>query len=189
MIGISHAQPRTTQIKVLNPGFEDLVLNCSPSTIDGGGCWAGAIPAWYPGWFNTGSGGTFKPGPNQFPGGVPGGVNCGYVGTVLGGTGGIFQALNATLQANTTYILRVSIGHRADEVFTGYAASLLAGGVEIASDNTLNPAPGTFVEDTITVGTGPTPPLLGQLLAISIKSVGSQGQVDIDNISLTAITP
>ena len=101
--------------------------------------------------------------------------------------GGIFQPLNATLQANITYVLRVSIGHRADEVFTGYAASLVAGGFELASDNTLNPALGTFVEDTITYTTGPTPALLGQILAISIKSVGLEGQVDIDNVSLTAI--
>jgi hypothetical protein len=80
------------------------------------------------------------------------------------------------------------IGHRADNVFTGYQASLLAGGIEIASDNTLNPAAGTFLEDTITVSIGTTSPLLGQVLAISIKSVGDQGQVDIDNVSLTAIS-
>jgi hypothetical protein len=185
--GLSYAQ-HSTQIPIVNAGFEALVLNCSPSSIDSGGCWNAADPGWQPEWFNLGSGGTFRPGPNQFPGGVPGVVNCGYVGTVAEGTGGIFQALSATLQANTTYILRMYIGHRADNVFTGYQASLLAGGIEIASDNTLNPAAGTFLEDTITVSIGTTSPLLGQVLAISIKSVGDQGQVDIDNVSLTAIS-
>jgi hypothetical protein len=64
----------------------------------------------------------------------------------------------------------MSIGHRADEAFTGYVASLLAGGIEVASDDTLNPAAGTFVEETITYNTGPSPALLGQFLAISVKS-------------------
>jgi hypothetical protein len=179
--GTSYSQT-TTQIPIFNAGFEALVLNCDP----GGGCWNGAIPGWQPDWFNTGSGGTFKPGPEQFPAGVPGGVNCGYAGTEPGGLGGIFQALTATLQANTTYILHVSIGHRADEAFTGYVASLLALSVQVASDNSLNPAPGTFLEDTITYATGTAPALLDQRLAISIKSVGT-GQVDVDNVSLTAI--
>jgi hypothetical protein len=187
MPGTFYAQ-QTTQIPVLNAGFEALVLNCSPSTIDEGGCYNGAIPGWLPGWFNAGAGGTFRPGPNQFPGGVPGGVNCGYVGILAGETGGIFQALNATLQANTTYILHMSIGHRADVPFTGYVAALLAGGIEVASDNTLNPAAGTFVEETITYKTGPTPALLGQLLGISVKSGGAGGQVDLDNVSLTAVS-
>jgi hypothetical protein len=75
---------------------------------------------------------------------------------------------------------------RADEAFTGYVATLLAGSISVASDNSLNPAAGTFLEDTITYSTGPTPVLLrGQLLAISIKSVAT-GQVNIVNVSLTA---
>lgn len=178
----SYAQQRTTQIPIFNAGFEALKLNCEP----GGGCWNGHVPGWSPDWFNNGGYGTFKPGPDQFPGGVPGGANCGYVGA-NSSPGGVFQLLDATLQANTTYILRVSIGHRADEVFAGYVASLMAGSIQIAFGNSLNPPAGTFLDDTITYQTGPTPVLLGQRLAIAIKSVADFGQVDIDNVSLTAI--
>jgi hypothetical protein len=98
--------------------------------------------------------------------------------------GSIFQTVGATLQANTTYTLTLSVGHRADEAFTGYVATLLAGSVAVAYDDSLNPAAGTFVEDTITYTTGATPALRGQLLAISIRSVGT-GQVNIANVALT----
>jgi hypothetical protein len=108
-----------------------------------------------------------------------GGSACGYAVT-----GAIFQTLPATLQPNTTYILQFSVGHRADEAFTGYVASLLAGSIDVASDNSLNPAAGTFLEDTFTYTTGPSPAERGQILAISIKSVGT-GQVNVANVSLT----
>jgi hypothetical protein len=119
----------------------------------------------------------------MYPAGIPGGTNVAF----LQGDAGIFQTLGVTLQANTTYILRLWVGHRADEAFTGYMATLLAGSIAVAADNTLNPAAGTFLEDVIVYKSGPTPSLLGQLLAVTIKGTGS-GQVNIDNVSLTAIS-
>jgi len=59
--GLSYAQPKIRQIPVLNPGFEDFVLNGTPSTIEGGGCWNAENPGWQSQWFNLGSGGTFRP--------------------------------------------------------------------------------------------------------------------------------
>jgi hypothetical protein len=181
VFGTAFAQGTT--IPILNPGFEADVLNCAPSEA----CYNAEVPAWLPGWFNGGDSGTIKPGPAQYPGGVPGGVNVAFLGGSACGyavTGAIFQTLPATLQPNTTYILQFSVGHRADEAFTGYVASLLAGSIDVASDNSLNPAAGTFLEDTITYTTGPSPAERGQILAISIKSVGT-GQVNVANVSLT----
>jgi hypothetical protein len=131
--------------------------------------------------------GLFKPSTEQFPNGVPGGTNVAYLGrgqnTIQ--TGSILQTLGATVQANTLYTLRLSVGARADIGFTGYSAALLAGNVTLAYDNTLNPAPGTFLTDVIVYKSGAAPAQLGQRLQILIKSAGT-GQVDIDDVSLTA---
>jgi hypothetical protein len=73
-----------------------------------------------------------------------------------GGTGAIFQTLAVTLRANATYTLRLSVGNRADQAsFTGYVATLLAGSVPIAFDDSLAPAPGTFLQDVIVFKSGP----------------------------------
>jgi len=171
-------------IPIVNPGFEADVLTCSAG-VD---CFqSSVIPGWLPDWFNGGYSGTFKPGPAEYPLGIPGGVNVAYLGrspSPFPISGGIFQALSATLLPNTTYTLTLNVGARADEPFTGYVATLLAGGMPIAIDDTLKPAPGTFLEDVMVYKSGPTL-LVGQLLAISIRSVGT-GQVSIDNVSLTA---
>jgi hypothetical protein len=169
------AQEVTTPIPILNAGFEADVLTCAP----GGNCFNTAVPGWLPAWLPGGFAGTIKPGTAQYPGGVPGGVNVGFLGNGAQNRV-IFQTLGATVQANTVYILKLSVGHRLDEAFTGYLATLLAGSVTVASDDTLNPAAGTFLEDVIVYESGPTPALLGQLLAISIRSIGT-GQVNIDN--------
>jgi hypothetical protein len=57
-------------------------------------------------------------------------------------TGSILQTLGATVQANTTYILTLSIGARADYPFTGYLAALMAGNVILASRNAATPVGG-----------------------------------------------
>lgn len=67
--------------------------------------------------------------------------------------------------------------------FTGYMAALMAGNVVLASDNTLSPAPGTWLTDVIVLKTGAARPQLGQPLQIFVKSFGT-GQVD-DDVSLT----
>jgi hypothetical protein len=100
-------------------------------------------------------------------------------------TGSILQTLGATIQANTKYILRLSVGAAATYPFTGYNAALMAGNVTLAHDDTLSPAPGTFLTDVIVYNAGTTPPQLGQPLQIFVQSKGS-GQVDIDNVSLSA---
>jgi len=182
MPGMSHAQGTPMPIPIGNPGFEADVLDCIPSEF----CYNAAVPGWLPNWFNGANSGTIKPGAAEYTCGEPRGVNVACLGGPSA-VGGIYQTVSATLQANTIYTLHMSIGHRADESFTGYVASLLAGGVEVASDDSLSPAPGTFSEETNTYKTGATPILLGQLLSISVRSIGT-GQVDVDNVSLTALS-
>jgi len=177
LVATAFAQKTVTTIPILNPGFEDDVLACA-----GVDCDAAPLTGWLCGPYA----GVFKPGTAQFPHGVPGGTNVAYLGrgnTTI--TGSILQTLGAAVQPNTTYVLQLSVGARADYAFTGYIASLMAGNVTLASDNSLTPAPGTFLTDVIVYESGAAPPQLGQRLQILVKSIGA-GQVDIDNVSLTA---
>lgn len=146
-----------------------------------------AIIPKYPSWLPGGFAGTIKPGTGQYPGGIPEGANVAFLGEPPTSAGSISQTLTATLQANTKYTLRLSVGHRADEAFTGYIATLVAGGVTIAFDGSLSPPAGTFLEDVIVYEARPSPLLLGQPLTISIQSLGT-GQVNIDAVSLNACT-
>jgi hypothetical protein len=142
--GTAAAQRTAIPIPILNPGFEEDELFCSP-----GLCYQlGAT-----GWIVGPQSGTFKPGTTQFPGGVPGGVNVGYADNVHS-TGSFLQTLGALLRPNTTYTLTLSIGQRADLAMTVYTS-------------------------------GANPPEVRQALQILVKSVGT-GQVDFDNLSLTA---
>jgi hypothetical protein len=162
-------------IPLLNPGFEDDVLSCAP-----GNCYAAGSTGWVVGPVS----GTFKPGPAQYPSGVPEGTNVAGFGN-FSSTGSILQTTGTVLRANTTYVLKLSIGQRADVPFTGYVASLMAGNVTLASDNSLLPAPGTFLTDVIVFRSGPYPLLVGRPLQILVKSVGT-GEVDVDKVSLEA---
>ncbi|HXM45825.1 MAG TPA: hypothetical protein VN924_31605 [Bryobacteraceae bacterium] len=179
LVGTVFAQKTATTIPIVNPGFEDDVLAC------GAGVDCDASPL--TGWLCGPDAGVFKPSTAQFPNGIPGGTNVAYLGRGLNTiqTGSILQVVGATVQANTTYTLKLSVGARADVGFTGYSAALLAGNVTLAYDNSLAPAPGTFLTDAIVYNSGAAPPQLGQRLQILVRSVGT-GQVDIDNVSLTA---
>jgi len=163
------------QIPLLNPGFEEDVLGCGP------GCSEVSIT----GWLCGPSSGTFKPAAAQFPGGVPSGVNVAFVGNAYS-TGSIMQVAPVHLSANNTYTLKLSIGHRADYAFTGYFAALMAGNVVLAYDSSLNPAPGTWMEDVIVYKSGNNPPQYDQPITIFIKSLGT-GQVEIDDVLLTDV--
>jgi len=167
-------------IHVVNPGFEIDELFCTASND----CAQYAVTGWMVG----PASGFYKPGTAQFAGGAPGGSNVAFIGgdeLSSSATGSISQTLIATLTPNTTYTLKFSIGSRADYPITGYLAALTVGGVPVATDNTVLPAPGTFLQDTVVYKSGPSPLLIGQPLGIFIKSVG-HGQVDVDDVALTA---
>jgi hypothetical protein len=168
-------------IAVSNPGFEDLVL----SGPGGAGNFAlDNIPSWTVTSVPNQTA-TFKPGTAQFPGGVPEGVNVAAVGNTT--TGSISQSLAALLAANTTYTLMVDVGVRLDFPSSSYLIELIANGVTLASDSSLNPAAGTFLTDTISYSSDSNPAQLGQNLEIRLSSTSPNGgQVDYDDVRLSA---
>jgi hypothetical protein len=172
------AKAQEVQIPILNPKFETDVLTCSP----GSNCNQYGITGW-----TTGPGtGVFKASTTQYPGIAP---STGLYLATIGNSsisGSIFQTLGATVQANTTYVLTVEVGARADYVFTGYVASLMAGNVVLASGHRATPVGGTLVTEVVAYESGATPAQLGQPLQILITSTGD-GQVNIAGVGLTAI--
>jgi hypothetical protein len=163
-----------TSIRVANPAFDDDEIFCD-------GCYYPAITGWAVG----PNSGVQKSSTTIFPGGLPGGsTNFAYVGNA-NSTGSITQVLAETVRANHTYTLKMSLGQQLGIGFPSYVAALgAANGATLASDSSLNPARGTFLEETIVYNSGSNPPQAGLPLVIFVKSYGV-GQVDIVNVSLT----
>jgi hypothetical protein len=161
-------------ITVFNPLFEDDTLNCSP-----GNCSSTNITGWLVGPQTV----LQKMSTSQYPNAPVGGLYVAAIGD-SSATGSILQTLGVTVQANTTYVLKLGVGARADYPFTGYLASLMAGNVTVASGHSATPVGGSFVFDVIEYSSGAAPAQLGQPLQIFVKSVGA-GQVDVAAVSLT----
>jgi hypothetical protein len=171
------AQETAVPIPILNPKFDMDVLTCSP----GYDCYGNAGIT---GWICGPTVSVQKMSTAQYPNAPSTGLTVGAIGNTTG-SGSILQTVGATVQANTTYILTVEVGARADYVFTGYAASLLAGNVTLASGHKATPVGGTFLTEVVVYESGATPAQLGQPLQILITSTGD-GQVDVAGVSLTA---
>lgn len=156
------------------------------------------------------------PGSAFFPGGPAQGLRAAlvYLAGPEGGEAGLQQTLAATLQPDTQYVLRVTVGNIASGVsapgssdgggifynlggFPGYRIDLLAGSTVLASDNNSlgdSLADGTWgqtglVFDSPAAAAG----LFGQPLTIRLVNLalpGSAGlpgiEVDFDNVLLTA---
>lgn len=121
-------------IPILNPKFVVDTLQCAA----GASCYQLGIT----GWLDGPSTALFKAGTAQFPGAPPGGLYVAAIGNVnVQATGSILQTLGATLKANTTYTLKVTVGARLDYPFKGCVAALVAGNVTLASGNSPTPAP------------------------------------------------
>ena|SRR5579871_1676643 len=175
--GIAFAQEAATSIPILNPQFDWDRLSCT----------AGELTCWVPGatgWLVGPQTGPEKVSTTQYPSAPPEGLYVmaiGYTNT----TGSMLQTLGVTLQAKTAYALKITVGARADVPFTGYVASLMAGNVTLAFDDSVIPSPGTFATDLIVYNSGATPAQMGKPLQILVKSLGT-GQVNVANVSLTA---
>ena len=172
--GVLSAQTPVS-IPIFNPIFQDDTLSCSPS----GGCAYFSITGWVVGPETY----VQKMSPTQYPTAPVDGLYVAAIGN-SSATGSILQTLGVTVQANTTYILTIGVGARADYPFTGYLASLMAGNVTVAASHSATPVGGTFVSDVIEYKSGATPAQLGQPLQIFVKSVGT-GQVDVAKVTLT----
>lgn len=155
-------------IVVDNPSFEDPVLG------DNG--FVGFAPEWV-----VVNSGTFNPLVPFSYTAVPDGDNVAY-----SAGGNLSQVLSASLEAGLLYTLEVEVGARGDGTpFPGYAVQLLAGGVVLAEDSSLTPAPGTFETSVVTYLAAGDDPLLGQPLEIRLVSAGQQA--NFDNVRLDAI--
>jgi hypothetical protein len=165
-----------TSIAITNPLFIDDQINCG----SGDSCAAANISGWICGPETDIQ--VFSK--TQYPKAPAAGLYGAAIG-YENESGSIFQTLGATVQANTTYTLKVEVGARADYSFTGYKAALLAGNVELVEGHSATPVGGTFVIDTVVYSSGANPPQLGQPLQIFVKSTGF-GQVDVAAVSLTA---
>lgn len=167
-----------TSIAITNPLFIDDEIKCSSNET----CGAGVLNI--SGWIIGPSTGVQIYSKTQYPSAPASGIYAAAIG-YQGTSGSIFQTLGATVQANTTYTLKVEVGARADFPFTGYKAALLAGSVELIEGHSATPTGGTFVIDTVVYSSGANPPQLGQPLQIYIKSTGF-GQVNVRAVTLTA---
>jgi hypothetical protein len=176
LVAIASASAQVpVSIPIVNPLFVEDQLACSP----GRNCDSSSVTGWLVG---PGTG-VFKTSTAQFQIAPAGGLYVAF----LGGpsvTGSILQTLGATLQANVTYTLKVTVGARADEPFTGYEAVLLAGNVIVAAGNKATPVGGGFATEVLTYSSGATPAQLGKPLQIFVKSLGT-GQVDVSAVTLT----
>jgi hypothetical protein len=190
-------------INVNNAGFETDVLTCAAgvncATDDSVSVWTAstADPKGFADGVNgAGSFGVFKPGPLQYPSGIPGGSNVGYLyGTTYSPS--FSQVLSATLLANDTYTLTVWFGQRVDtnNGCNGSNVALEAGGVVLNSlaQDTVNTCPavrGVFQEVTVSYTTGANPARLGDPLEIVLTANGSGSQfetseIDFDNVALS----
>ncbi len=173
--GIASAQTPTA-IPIINPSFIDDQLQCTP----GASCFAFGITGWLCG-PNTGM---YKASTAEYRSAPPEGLYLAAIGGTAA-TGSIMQTLGDTVQANVTYVLKVTVGARTDYAFTGYQAALMAGGTILASGNNATPVGGEFATDLIAYSSGAAPAQLGQPLQIFVKSVG-KGQVDVGSVTLTS---
>jgi hypothetical protein len=163
-------------IPILNPQFNADALACSP----GSQCYEYGITGWLVGPLS----GISKVSTAQYPSAPTQGLYVAFLGYPPT-TGSMSQTLGATVQANTNYVLKVTVGARADFPFTGYLVALIAGNVTLATGNRATPTGGRFVTEEIVYQSGTAPAQLGQPLQILIKSLGT-GQVSASNVSLTA---
>jgi hypothetical protein len=191
-LGLSLSVADATPISVPNYSFE------LPSLSDGG--FDLAVPEWT----LLDFGGVFNSEDAQFPGSTGGdlpapadGEQLAFLGT--GSTFGTFSLTTAapltSILADSTYTLTVALGSRldlpvnpTDVVFVQFLANevvLAEGGLVFNPEATMIP-PGTFVDFTTSLITGPSSPLIGQDLKVRIGLLGDS-QLMIDNVRLDVV--
>jgi hypothetical protein len=172
-------------LPIANPSFEN-------PTLSPGGFFIGVN-----GWTLIDGGGfnvyTYNPSGSAL-GAAPDGDNIAVIsGNNIAPDAGITQTLTATLEANTTYTLTFDVIHLVTTTMDPYLGSLIANGVTLASDNSLNPALNHYALDTIVYNSGPNPAELGQALTVTLAGAGctsgpgcESGVLGFDNVALDA---
>lgn len=207
---------QAAMVVVDNPGFEAQVHGPNTFTFGAPTNWS----AYNTNVVNGDSIGTLNPqGTTYFAPGQWGGSNVAIAFIQSGGTSGvefgIRQALNETLQADTTYTLTVGVGNIASgtsdlgngpiffdlDGFPGYRVELLVGNTVLAADlNELASGGNTIPEgefrssQVVFDSTGVDALLIGQPLVIGLVNLnvpdpidlGADREVDFDDIALDA---
>jgi hypothetical protein len=119
-------------------------------------------------------------------GSVPDGDQVLFLGTG-GESGEVNQSLGVSLTPDTRYTLTYFVGSSSAVSISEYSAALLVGSTVLNAESGGRPAPGSFVERTLTFTTGDVP--AAGTLNIDIFATGSHvqpAQVQFDMFSLTA---
>jgi hypothetical protein len=101
----------------------------------------------------------------------------------------VTQTLTTAWAANTTYTLTFYVGafKSTATLYSGYVATLSAGGTVLATDeNQVTPASNSFVQDTLTFVTGGTAP--GGNITIGLADPSQPGIVSFDLVQLNAVS-
>jgi len=130
----------------------------------------------------------------EYPGGVPVGNNFAYANNAYIYLNSSTDAAFAqTIQAGT-YVLSVEIGNRLDYAFSGSAYIGIWANLAPADDYVFQsaPAPGSWVNVTLTDIVSASDPNIGQPLTILLGDQGYAGgsqQVDFNDVTLTFTPP
>jgi len=137
-----------------------------------------------PGWSITGAGGIWNPDASGFVGGAPEGLNVGWINS-----GSLRQTLNATLSANTQYVLGARVGNSLNygsPTGNTFRIELWAGGALLGVRAATAPTMGQWQAHSLTYDSGPSPAQEGQQLEVRLVSDGS-AEIDFDDVNLTGI--
>jgi hypothetical protein len=204
LAGVLSASAGAEEVAIVNPGFEDPVLD------DGG--WTSRPTGWEEGWYEPdgwpswpsyvwGAGATNPDAGYGYDGIAPEGENVAYVTPDLTYDGGLHQILADTLQADMIYELSVLVGNPGG--YNGglptcdYRIELLAGGVVVATTNDKglfegdpSPAPDTWTTASLTFVADPDHPQVGKALEIRLIAVDFDAayELNFDDVKLNAYT-
>lgn len=169
-------------IPVANPSFETLGAPLSYSC--GTGCTYNYGPI--PGWSTIKGAGSFQPG--SLFSAIPDGSLVGFANA----TNSISQTLTGnSVLANSTYTMSVYVGDRSDGLNGNYTLSLdtILVGVTTTlcsvTGNSSSITPGTFQLEGCSYTSGSSVPAGNLYLLFTANT----GQLDVDNVSLTASVP
>nr|QIC52997.1 Stig cyclase [Westiellopsis prolifica SAG 16.93] len=192
-------------IPINNAGFEDPFIEVVDDyTVDTPPSWTtynpnNLIPEKRTTWTSNNGVGYVGPGTQFYNQAAPEGRNIGYIYLAQkpgSGIAGFEQILNATLEPDTKYTLKVDVGNFAGTFkgvsfagFPGYRVELLAGDTVLAADhNNLFIKEGEFKTSTVTYTTTAKDLHLGQKLRIRLINLLQDkfSGLDFDNVRLTA---
>nr|5WPU_A Chain A, 12-epi-hapalindole C/U synthase [Fischerella sp. ATCC 43239] len=202
--GSHMASTSVVSIPINNAGFEDPFIEVVDDyTVDTPPGWTtynpnNLVPEKRTTWTSNNGVGYVGPGTQFYNQLAPEGRNIGsiYLAQKPGsGVAGFEQILDATLEPDTKYTLKVDVGNFGGEFqkislagFPGYRVELLAGDTVLAADhNNLYIKDGEFKTSTVTFTATPDNPYLDQKLGIRLINLlqGTFSGLDFDNVRLT----